>query len=193
LEQNGLSLHRYSKGWLEQQAADGSLFAYHVAFEGIGLLDPDDFISQLKASFRPKKSYIEEARIAALVLRYFTQRDWTGNEEAKRRIFWAIRTVLICATADTGKPLFSSRALERYVGLNGLCSLIDRRSSASSTEINTMGRRILDKFQTLHGDLELEGDALADYLINIGGVARDSIRILGEIEAVENSGLAIYM
>jgi hypothetical protein len=191
VELNGVSLHRYSKGWLEQQAGEGSLFAYHVAFEGIGLLDPDSFLCRLKAAYRPKHSYRDDAKIAALVVRYFMQRDWNGNEEAKRRFFWAIRTILICASADAGTPMFSSRALERFAELDGLSSLIDRRSLVSSAEMKAMGARVLSQFQPELDDLYDE--ALVDYLIAIGGIASDSVRILGEREAIEASGLAIYM
>lgn len=191
VELNGVSLHRYSKEWLEQQAGEGSLFAYHVAFEGIGLFDPDGFLCRLKAAYRPKSSYRNDARIAALVVRYFMQRDWNGNEEAKRRFFWAIRTILICASADAGTPVFSSGALERFAGLDGLSSIIDRRSSVPLAEVNTMGTRVLNQFQPELDDLH--GEALTEYLIEIGGIASDSVRILGEPEAVEAAGLAIYM
>ncbi|TCQ05736.1 nucleotidyltransferase domain-containing protein [Sphingomonas sp. PP-CC-3A-396] len=191
VELNGISVHRYSKGWLEQQACEGSLFAYHVAFEGIGLLDPDSFLCRLKAAYRPKHSYRDDARIAALILRFFMERDWNKSDEAKRRLFWAIRTILICASADAGTPLFSSRALEQFADLDGLSSLIDRRSLASLAEVNAMGTRVLDMFQPALDDIN--GERLAKYLAETGGIARDSVRILGEIEAIELIGLSIYM
>ncbi|MFD1949493.1 hypothetical protein ACFSGX_01770 [Sphingomonas arantia] len=191
LEINGVSLHRYSQGWLTQQATEGSLFSYHVAFEGIGLDDPDSFISKLKSSFRKKPSYSYDAKVAALILQYFIEQDWRGSDEARKRFVWALRTILICFSAESGSPVFSSASLEALSKTVGLEDIINRRATASVLELTDIGSRVLEKY---YPQLSApNGESLSDYLISIGGIARDSARILGEIEAVESSGISIYM
>lgn len=189
---NGVSLHRYPKGWLENNAEAGSLFVYHIAFEGVGLEDPDDFLKQLRSRFKRKSTYADEINTAALVLKMLLEADWESNFGARQRFFWALRTALISAAADLGAPLFSSTSLEAFSKIVGLADLIDRRHSATFKDCQAMGRMAVAQYLEC-GLTDLEGQTLREHLMARGGIARDSVRIVEEAEAIADIGLAVYL
>ena len=189
---HGVSVHRYPKGWLEARARAGALFAWHVVAEGIALEDPDGFLPQLRKIFQPKTSYQDELELGALVLKMLLEKDWGANFEARRRFFWALRTVLIAAAANAGTPIFSSVPLEANSEIPGAAALIDRRDDADFAACRTIGLAILEKY--LPKDLTgLEGEMLRRVLMGRGGIGRDSVRVLEESEAISDIGLAIYL
>jgi len=189
---NSVSLHRYPKGWLEKGAASGSLFVFHIAFEGVGLDDSENFVERLRAAFRRKESYADEMRIAALVLKMFLETDWESNFDARRRYFWALRTILISASAEGGDPVFSSAPLERLSRIEGLARLLDHRNRALFSDCQTIGDKVLAKYPP--ADVaDLEGSSLRRYLMAQGGIARDSVRVIEEGEAIAEGGLAVYL
>jgi hypothetical protein len=189
---NGVSVHRYPKGWLEKESVAGNLFAYHVAFEGIGLEDPQDFLSRLRDLFQRKASYAEDIGIAALVLKMLIERDWTHNFDARRRFFWALRTVLIGASAEAGTPIFSAESMERLSAIAGLAALVQERDIANFDQCRALGTRVLERYPPA-GLIDLQGQSLRDYLVEWGGIARDSVRVIEEAEAIADVGLAIYL
>lgn len=189
---NGVSVHRYPKGWLERGAVAGSLFAYHVAFEGIGLEDPQDFLGQLRGLFQRKASYAEDMGIASLVLKMLIERDWTDNFDARRRFFWALRTVLIGASAEAGTPIFSAEPMERLSSIAGLAALVQERDIAAFDQCRALGTGVLERYPPA-GLIDLQGQSLRDYLMEKGGIARDSVRVIEEGEAIADVGLAIYL
>jgi hypothetical protein len=189
---NGVSLHRYPKSWLEKGAASGSLFVFHVAFEGIGLEDPNNFIGRLRAGFRRKAVYADEMQIAGLVLKMLVEKDWESNFDARRRYFWALRTVLLSASAECGDPVFSSAPLERLSGIKGLANLVDDRGQASFSDCQAIGDKVLAKYAI--ADIpDLKGTSLREYLLAHGGIARDSVRVVEEGEAIVEGGLGVYL
>ena len=188
----GVSLHRYPKGWLEKSAQAGTLFSYHVAFEGIALEDPDGFLQRLRSLFRFKASYRDELVLGAQVMKLLIERDWGSNLAARQRFFWALRTVLIAASAHLGLPVFAARELERLAGVEGICALIDARETARFESCQQIGVQVLSALTP--PDLQdLEGPLLRKCLMAQGGIARDSVRVLEEGEAIADIGLAIYL
>jgi hypothetical protein len=188
----GVSVHSYSKGWLEAEAAKGSLFVYHVAFEGFALYDNTEFLVRLRSSFRKKASYLEDKAQATLILRMLLEKDWRDNHQARRRYFWAIRTILICGSAELGTPAFASAALEDLSGIGGLAAHIDSRSYASFADCRLIGNEVLTKFG-LDSDPALQGVRLRDHLMALGGIAWNSVRIVEEPEAIELGSGLIYL
>ncbi|WP_218847386.1 hypothetical protein [Sphingomonas sp. R3G8C] len=188
----GVSLHRYPKSWLVEQAKDGNLFVRHIAFEGVGLDDPDRFLTHLRASFHAKPSYIEDMNVALLIMKMLIERDWADNCEARRRFFWAVRTVFICQSADLGRPTFSSSALETLSGIAGLAKIIEDRSQRAFSDCRSLGNQILKKFPFMES-IHLQGSDLRANLESLGGVARDSVRVVEEREASEEGGLRLYL
>lgn len=187
---HGVSVHLYSKGWLEKEIRAGSLFAYHVAFEGVALHDTDSFLERLRAKFRKKSSYREDAVTAALVLRMLLERDWQDNREARRRYFWAVRTIIISDAADHNTFLFASAALEAHAGICGLGKHVDGRETASFAECADFGPRVLHFAGALP---PWRGKELHVRLLERGGIAYDSVRIVEEREAIEVGNLTVYL
>jgi hypothetical protein len=188
----GVSLHRYPKAWLIEQAQEGNLFVYHVAFEGVGLDDPEGFLARLRASFHAKLSYREDINVALLILKMLIERDWADNCEARRRFFWAVRTIFICQSADLGRPTFSPPALEALSGIPGLAKMIEDRSQRAFADCRSLGKQILERFLPRESS-HLQGGDLRAILEGLGGVARDSVRVLEEREALEEGGLRLYL
>lgn len=187
----GVSLHRYPQSWLEKSARAGTLFSYHVAFEGLALDDPDDFLGRLRGLFVAKSTYEDELALGALVMRLLLDKDWGANFAARRRFFWALRTVLIAHSTRIGAPRFDSDILEKDSAIPGVAALINNRESAPFEACRQIGLQII---QTLAPpDMsDLSGQALRDHLMARGGIARDSVRVLEEDEAISEMGLLIY-
>lgn len=186
----GLSVHLYSKDWLKAEARAGNLFAYHVAYEGLALSDEDNFLAQLRNAFQKKDSYRSEIDIAVLVLKLMLEKDWDSNLEARRRYFWALRTIAISDAADNGRFIFSSAELELYAGIDGLSSHIDNRDNAVFCDCLDYGSKILDSLSNVP---DLESLQLRNKLLGLGGIARDSVRIVEEEELIEMQSLAVYL
>jgi hypothetical protein len=189
---HGVSLHRYPKGWLEKSARAGTLFAYHVAFESVALEDPKGFLGHLRSAFQLKSSYQQELQLGALVMKLLLEADWDANFAARQRFFWALRTVLIAASTRHGRPVFAARSLEALAGVKGLAALIEAREDAPFEVCRELGMTLLRR--VLPEELmSLTGVALREELMARGGIARDSVRILEESEAIADIGLAIYL
>jgi hypothetical protein len=189
---HGVSLHRYPKAWLENSARAGTLFSYHIAFEGIALEDKGDFLSRLRRLFAPKASYQEELVLSASVMKLLLEKDWEANFAARQRFFWGLRTMLIAASTCAGPPKFAAEILERLAGVQGVAALIDAREVAPFETCQQIGLRLLATLAPPYLG-NLSGQALRDYLMAQGGIARDSVRVLEESEAIADIGLAIYL
>lgn len=187
---NGVSVHLYSKDWLASEAAAGSLFVYHVAYEGVFLRDDDNFRSRLTGAFCKKKSYRDEVVVAGLVLRFLLERDWQGNYEARRRYFWALRTFIISLAAERDCFIFSSIALEASVKIEGLAAHIDLRDFATFGACDEFGRKVLELGTPLPN---WHGAVLREKLLGMGGIALDSVRVLEEQEAIGVQGASTYI
>lgn len=188
----GVSLHRYPQSWLEKSARAGTLFSYHVAFEGLALEDPDDFLGRLRGLFVAKSTYEDELALGALVMRLLLEKDWGANFAARRRFFWAMRTVLIANSTRVGAPKFDADILERQSAIPGVAALINARESAPFEACRRIGLQVIDTL-ALPGLSDLWGQALRDLLMAQGGIARDSVRVLEEDEAIADMGLLIYV
>lgn len=186
-----VSVHRYPKAWLERKAKDGSLFVYHIAHEGLALDDPSDFLLELRAACVLKPSYNEELMTAGLVVKLLTENDWGFNYHAQRRFFWALRTILVTASTRIGAPIYSTDLLERTLGPPGLSELLERRESASFEQCRRVADKIISGFLPNHL-LDVEGESLRSILMERGGIARDSVRVVEEGEAISDIGLHLY-
>jgi len=168
VERMGVSLHRYPRDWLLDQASQGDLFAYHVGHEGMPLQDGDGFLLDLRQAFRRRVSYLSDARNGLLVARLLTEIDWGANASLKRRFFWGVRTCLIATTADNGSPVFSAELLEASSSIDGLADLLQRRATASFEECRALVARMNQAISTL-APSTLTGDELRAFLTDVGG------------------------
>lgn len=168
VERMGVSLHRYPRHWLLEQASSGDLFAYHIGYEGVALQDEKGFLRILKEAFQRRRSYLTDARNGLLVARLLTESDWGPDAGLRRRFFWGLRTCLISSMAEKGAPVFSAEKLEASSSLDGLADLLRRRRTASFEECRAIAIRMERVFFTLDPS-NLTGDDLKGFLINTGG------------------------
>jgi len=189
-EVNGVSLHRYPQAWLINEAQNGSLFAYHVAFEGISLLDHNNFLLKLKKAICLKGSYEDEKLIAAKIIKLLTNRDWNLRDELKRRYFWALRTIIISSSAEIGNPIFSSKGLESFSEINGLRNHINNRYNENFNSCKYYGNLVLEKF--IRNNINDDESYLRDELINAEGIGKNTIQLIETTEAIEVGGLVFY-
>lgn len=168
VERMGVSLHRYPRDWLLDQASQGDLFAYHVGHEGVPLQDRDGFLLDLREAFRRRVSYFPDVLNGFLVARLLTEVDWGANASLKRRFFWGVRTSLIATAADKGSPAFSAELLEASSSIDGLADLLQRRATASFEECRALVARMDRALPDLAPPI-LTGDELRAFLTDVGG------------------------
>jgi hypothetical protein len=168
VERKGVSLHRYPRAWLLEQAKLGDLFAYHVGHEGVPLQGGDGFLLDLRAAFDRRPSYAADVRIGLLVARLIAETHWGTDGALKRRFFWGVRTCLISSTAQVGPPVFSASQLETATAIDGLADVIARRATASYEECLALADRLEQLFHD-PATSALRGDALRIYLTEAGG------------------------
>lgn len=111
-KQGMLSLSFYSQSELLKRAADGDLFASHLAHEAVAVWDPRGLLEELRAAFRPKPSYTETVRKAE-DLGYYLLLNTQLIEPAllNRRIAWVVRTILIARMLEQSKLTFAPTEL----------------------------------------------------------------------------------
>lgn len=103
-----MSIFDYPWRVLVEGASTGDLFTCHIAFEAVALVDPDDLLPKLRATFRFKPDYADEIG-RATDLGWFLVRhgDALDPSAVARRTVWCVRTILIARAAEEGKPVFS--------------------------------------------------------------------------------------
>lgn len=182
---NGVSVHWYSQDWLAAEAQVGNLFVYHIAFEGVPLIDYNDLLGSLRRAFRLKTTYSEEAAQAATVMALAMRHEFSESPLIRRRFFWALRTLAISKSADAGSPVFGAAALEGILGVPGIADLIRNRSSAPRTLCLALGLEVLVRCGR-ENLVKLDEQQLRDEMIVSGGLASNFVRFLEEPEIIAN-------
>jgi len=107
-----LSLFIYPWRQLEQDAQSGDLFTCHLVQEAKALFDPDDYLVQLRRSFRFRQNYQEEVERASDFGWYLVLfGDELNSALLAKRVLWCVRTVLIARSAERRAPVFASQEL----------------------------------------------------------------------------------
>lgn len=184
----GMSLHFYSQDWLLSRVSTGDLFAAHVALEGRGLYDPDDFMGRLKKSLSLKATYRSERKLAIAALTLLTSKDWEQDFEIRRRYFWAVRTLGAALSAEEGKPSFSNVEIEAAIGVTGLANHIAERESRSYEECVIFTRHILER----HGAKWQLSPYLAEQFLMESNIGRSTVQLFEMAEVSEFAATAIY-
>ena len=107
-----LSLFIYPWRRLEQDARSGDLFTCHLVQEAKVLIDPDDYLKQLRRSFQFRPSYHEEVERASDLGWYLVLfGDELNAALLAKRVLWCVRTVLIARSAERRAPIFAPQEL----------------------------------------------------------------------------------
>lgn len=170
---NGVSFHTYPLPWMVTNAEQGSLFLLHVVTEAISLFDPQHILIRLSEQFRYKSSYSSEIEIGSRVAAASLTIDEANfNESSRNRYFWGIRTAIMALAANQKRPVFSSKALEEFSGIEGVEEHINTRITASFDECLTMGSKIISRLDVISLE-SIKADPLQNLriLVDFGGVA----------------------
>lgn len=109
-----LSLFVYPWRQLEQDAQSGDLFTCHLVQEAKALMDPEDYLAQLRRIFRFRPSYQEEIDRASDLGWYLVLfGDDLNSALLAKRVLWCVRTVLIARSAEQRTPVFAPQELAK--------------------------------------------------------------------------------
>ncbi|WP_281353019.1 nucleotidyltransferase domain-containing protein [Allomesorhizobium camelthorni] len=112
LSKGHASLFLYPWTQLRLDAGNGDLFVCHLVREAKALVDPEHYLSKLRAAFRFRSNYESEVK-RATDLGWFLVRfgeTLNPNLQAKRTL-WCIRTILIARSAERREPVFAPQLL----------------------------------------------------------------------------------
>lgn len=123
-----LSLFIYPWRQLEQDAQSGDLFTCHLVQEAKALVDPDNYLAQLRRSFRFRQSYQEEVERASDLGWYLVLFGGELNSTLlAKRVLWCVRTVLIARSAQQRAPVFAPQELAKQTQSQPARDLLTRR------------------------------------------------------------------
>ncbi|CAN7340622.1 nucleotidyltransferase domain-containing protein [Ensifer adhaerens] len=109
------SMTYYPLANLQEKAALGDLFVYHLIREAKSVLDPNDILSALRKLFRQKASYRSEISHGS-DMGWFLVNNYVALSEnlAAKRIAWSVRTILIAKSVMRGNPTFAPEQLKAF-------------------------------------------------------------------------------
>jgi len=148
-EKRNVTLHEYSFSYLLDKAMNGDLFVLHLVSEGESLADDLGLFVKIKEAYEYKDNYDTEKLEASAVATYCLLQNVNFKESfVKKRLIWAIRTLIIASAAEERKPVFSSSMMKEYSDLEGLDHLINNRNRATLFEIKNFTSTVLNKYGT---------------------------------------------
>uniref|UniRef100_UPI003CDF86E0 HalB n=1 Tax=Rhodobacteraceae bacterium QY30 TaxID=2033435 RepID=UPI003CDF86E0 len=127
---------------LLRSASDGDLFAIHLAFEGKIIFDTTGVFTRFKERLVIRKDYGREIKWGNDLAWYLL--DFGMNAEnttlVNKRIAWCVRTIAIARLVESGKIIFSPRALAKEFPRKHVSDLIGLRRSDEDSQ--TRKRRL---------------------------------------------------
>jgi predicted nucleotidyltransferase len=179
----GASFYHYPSHTLMAKAKSGDLFALHLVEEGKVLHDTLDYFEQVREAFRYKRSYRHAIKEGQAVARFLTEREpLIDAPKSRKRLVWAIRTILIARSAEEKKPVFASRSLELFSDVEGLKEVIDNRNTIEIGKLIGAAQEVDQKFGVSGFDSAWPTSKAAQRKLmeSLGGVAEDTLRFLPE-------------
>lgn len=114
---------------LLKSASEGDLFAIHLAFEGKVIFDSTGVFTKFKEKLVIRKDYEREIGWGS-DLAWFLHDFAMKNRNARlvnKRIAWCVRTIAIASLIQSGRILFSPKALAREYNHKHIDDLISLR------------------------------------------------------------------
>lgn len=177
----GASLYHYPFETLLDEAQSGDLFLLHLCREGKLLHDTAGAFERICEGFQFKKSYKSEVREASALIWYFMDRpNSISLRRVRKRLVWAIRTVLIARAAEDREAVFGARQLEEYFGLSGLKQVIDRRFTVGPSSLLELAAEVVKQHGASRRALGLTGSerVSADDMERFGPLAASAPRLV---------------
>lgn len=143
----GTAMYLYDFDYLLKKAALGDLFVCHLVKEGRLLHDTIGTFDRINSEFRYKEEYSAEIKCGSAIIRFLIAnvKDLSSTE-LRKRLVWAIRTILIGRSAENKKAVFSSQALSKFSELKALAGVIDNRYSVDIDDLVTLATRVDNEF-----------------------------------------------
>lgn len=141
-----LSLFVYPWSRLQQDAKQGELFICHLVYEAKPLVDPDDYLTKLRAAFLFRPTYSDDIQRGVEFGWYLVRFGGDINPSLlKKRALWCIRTILIARSVEQRQPIFAPQHLAKRTRSTAARNLIsNRHDQASDLEVRQALRQFLD-------------------------------------------------
>jgi predicted nucleotidyltransferase len=181
LTTHGASFYQYPLDILQTKSDDGDLFVLHLTLEGKVLYDPEGIFANVCKRFRYRASYDREIREASSIIWFIADRpNLLHSGFARKRLVWALRTILIARSTEQQGPAFSSSALARFAGNIAVKSVIDQRSTISTETLCDLSKEIASGFGHSRSILNWPTEAASQALLlsTLGGVAKSTVEEL---------------
>jgi predicted nucleotidyltransferase len=169
------SFFRYPIATLHSFFLDGDLFALHLKLEGQILYDTQNLFSDARDQFRYRDTYSRELREASGIIWFISdQLENIQTELSRRKLIWAIRTILIARLTEQRTPAFSSSALADFAKNPRVKSIIDNRYSEDLKNILHLSNEIASTFGISRTQLHWpnENSLQAEALRSLGSMAK---------------------
>lgn len=176
----GASFYTYPYRNILEGALSGDLFTLHLVEEGKCLHDTLNSFENIKNSFEFRTTYENDIEIAQSVLHYLLlNKKYSKRAKFRKRLIWAIRTILIARSAEARNPAFSAKMLEDFSGYAGLKRIIDKRNVIDVSEIFGAAEAIADKFglDRIHYSWPVNRKQQEAILTDLGGIAAATIEL----------------
>lgn len=175
-----LSLFLYPWRTLEQDAREGDLFVCHLIREARALIDPDDYLTNLRDVFEFRSTYQDDIRRATDLGWYLVRFGDALNESLQaKRALWCIRTILIARSAEQRDPVFAPRLLaERTHSAPARDLLIHRRHQYDGSVLRASLRQFLEDEAPLDPSMACAdcSDFMARFVSTSNKVALQTLR-----------------
>lgn len=182
IAKGGTSLYHYPAPLLLNHAKEGNLFVLHLVTEGVILHDTLGVFSGIKKIYEYKSSYEHEVYEASAIIKFFVTRSkLLSGKSARKRLVWAIRTILIARAAEGRQAIFSSGMLANFSGIRNLKEVIDSRHLDNGAEILSVAIKALQRFGSSDPRIiEWPSDKAGQRVIlaSIGGIAADTLKFV---------------
>jgi hypothetical protein len=186
-EQRGtISIARYTADDLRSLCRAGSLFALHLATEGVILRDSTGALAALLAEYRAPDSYtvlIDEVRAAAQILAAPVETHQANLVGFSRLALYLVRTVAIVQVLERrGSPTFAIPALAQYLGRPDLADLFAGRDNPANLDGQRLAAARSALWSLLGGPVDLADGSLEALAVNLSEthplVSRMAVRLL---------------
>ena len=190
----GTSLYHYPALTMLNKSKEGDLFILHLVQEGKVLHDTFGVFRTIKNSFVFKSSYSELIEQASAIIHFFLTREkLLVQKDARKRLIWAIRTILIARCAEEQRACFSSAALASFSKISDLKDVIDNRNLNEAQATLKVASKVLSRFgsETWKGAWPTDPSKQRKLLEELGGIARDTLKFVQPLKMVKGKLIRI--
>lgn len=178
---NGISLFHYPISYLREKSENGDLFLLHITKEGKILHDTAKVFQSICERFNFKISYQPEIVDGSAIIWFLLENRYLLlNNLFRKKLIWAIRTILIAKSAEKRDAIFSSAALAVFSHNEQVKNVIDNLYEVDTSCLIKVSRYVVKKFGASKEEIgwPSEKSQQKARLRNLGGVPKSTIEIM---------------